>query len=111
MKKVSTKRGLVDAQVECKKAMAVAERKSLIFRFMAGRYILMDLFREENRSCCPTLRKFLSHGAVSLQTAIKIATDMCIVVHELHVKGLLHSDLHSGNILVRYSSHVEIVDF
>ena len=71
----------------------------------------MELLCEANRSCCPTLKKFLAHCTVPLRTAIKIAIDICITVHKLHVKGLLHNDLHTGNILVRNSSHVKIINF
>ena len=71
----------------------------------------MELLSEANASCCPTLKKFLANCTVPLRTAIKIAIDICIAIHELHVKGLLHNDLHSGNILVRNSSHVKIIDF
>lgn len=32
-------------------------------------------------------------------------------VHALHVKSVLHNDLHSGNILVKYNRCVKIIDF
>ena len=70
----------------------------------------MELFCKANGSCCPTLRKFLAHCTVPLRTVIKIVTDTCIAIHDLH-KGLLHNDLHSGNRLVRNSSHVKIINF
>ena len=57
------------------------------------------------------LSNFLTHCTVPLQTAIKIVADICIAIHDLHVKGLLHNDLHSRNILVRNSSHVKIINF
>ena len=41
----------------------------------------------------------------------KIATDICIAIHDLHVRGLLHNDLHSGNILVWNSSYVKMINF
>ena len=113
VKKVSNKCRLVDVQAECKKAMVMVGHESFlfVFGFMTPRYILMELLCEQNGSCCPTLRKFLAHCTVPLRIAIKIAIDMCIAIHELHAKGLLHNDLHSGNILVRNSSHVKIIDF
>ena len=113
VKKVSKKCQLVDVQAECKKAMAMAGHESFlfVFGFMTPRYILMELLCEQNGSRCPTLRKFLAHCTVPLRLAIKIAINMCIAIHELHAKGLLHNDLHSGNILVRNSSHVKIIDF
>ena len=113
VKKVSSKCRLVDVQAECKKAMVMAGHEIFlfVFGFMAPRYILMELLCEANGSCCPTLRKFLAHCTVPLRIAIKIAINMCIAIHELHAKGLLHNDLHSGNILVRNSSHVKIIDF
>ena len=113
VKKVSSKCRLVDALAERKKAMVMADHENFlfVFGFMVPRYILMELLCETNESCCPALRKFLAHCSVPLRTAIKIAIDICIAIHELHVKGLLHNDLHSGNILVRNSSHVKIIDF
>ena len=113
MKKVSSKCRLVDVQAECKKAMVMAGHENFlfVFSFMVSRYILVELFCEANGSCCPTLRKFLAHCTVPLQTAIEIATDICIAIHDLHVKGLLHNDLYSGNILVRNSAHVKLIDF
>ena len=53
----------------------------------------------------------MAHCTIPLRTAIKIGIDICIAIHELHVKGLLHNDLHSGNILVRNSSLIKIIDF
>ena len=82
-----------------------------VFGFIAPRYILMELFCETNGSCCPTLRKLLAHCTLPLRTAIKIATDICIAIHELHFKGLLYNDQHSGNILIRNSSDVKIINF
>ena len=112
-KKVSSKCRLVDVQAECKKTMVMAGHENFlfVFGFIAPRYILMELSCGANGSCCPTLRKFLAHCTVPLWTAIKSATDICIAIHDLHVKGLLHNDLHSGNILVRNSAHVKIIDF
>ena len=113
VKKVSSKCRLVDVHAECKKAMVMAGHENFLFAFgfMSPRYILMELLCKANGSCCPTLRKFLAHCTVPLRTAIKIAIDICIAIHELHVKGLLHNDLHSGNILVRNSSHIKIIIF
>ena len=113
VKKVSSKCQLVDVQAECKTAMVMAGHENVlfVFGFMAPRYILMEILCEANESCCPTLRKLLAHWTVLLRTVIKIATDISIAIYELHVKGLLHNDLHSGNILVRNSSHVKIINF
>ena len=104
---------LVDVQAECKKAMAMAGQENFlfVFGFVAPQYILMEFFCEANGWCCPTLRKVLPHCTVLLRTAIKIATNICIAIHDLHVRGLLHNDLHSGNILVWNASHVKMINF
>ena len=117
VKNVSSECQLADVQAECKKAMVLAGHENFLFAFgfMAPQYYLMKLFCEANGSCCTTLRKFLAHCEVPLRTAIKIATDISIAIHELHVSGLLHNDLHSrkkfSNILVRNSSDLKIIDF
>ena len=113
VKNVSSECQLADVQAECKKAMVLAGHENFLFAFgfMAPQYYLMKLFCEANRSCCTTLRKFLAHCEVPLRTAIKIATDISIAIHELHVSGLLPNDLHSGNILVRNFSDLKIIDF
>ena len=109
VKKVSSKFRLV--QAECKKAMVMAGHEN----FCIWSYVTAIYF---NGTCMrgkwimlSNVKKFLAHCAVPLRTAIKIAIDICIAIHELHVKCLLHNDLHSGNILVRNSSHVKIIDF
>ena len=92
-------------------AMTGHENFPFVFDFMAPWCILMELLCEANGSCCPTLGNFLAHCTAPLRTAVKIAIDICIAIHGLHVKGSLHNDIHSGNILVRNSSHVKIIDF
>ena len=32
-------------------------------------------------------------------------------IHALHVKGVLHNNLHSGNILLKYNQYVKTNDF
>ena len=113
VEKVSNKCRLVDVQAECKKVMVMAGHENFlfVFGFVAPRFFLMELLCNASGSFCPKLGKFFKHCNVPLRTATKIAIDICIAIHELHVKGLLHNDLHFENILLRNFSHVKIIDF
>ena len=41
----------------------------------------------------------------------EISMDLVRALHSLHEHGLLHNDLHSGNILIRHLKHVKFIDF
>ena len=63
----------------------------------------------EQIECSSNLRTILSsENSLKWQ---EVCLDLVCVIHALHVKGVLHNDLHSGNILVKYNRYVKIIDF
>src|SRR5690242_3811063 len=59
-----------------------------------------------------SLRTYLrkNHSKLTLKDRISILRDLCLSLHFIHEKDLMHCDLHSGNILIQ-AGNCYITDF
>ena len=48
---------------------------------------------------------------ISEKKWIEISVKLCAAIHDLHIKGVLHNDLHMRNLLLRNREHLKIIDF
>src|SRR6185369_15480435 len=64
-----------------------------------GNYaIVLNYFGEGN------LRDYLQKSHLTLKDRITIFYHLCMALYQIHLKDLIHCDLHSGNILVEGGS-------
>lgn len=58
-----------------------------------------------------SLRKKIESGPLTLEEALKIATQVAEGLQEAHKKGVVHRDIKSANIMVTERGQVKIMDF
>src|SRR5207237_5101502 len=59
----------------------------------------------------PTLADRLAHGAIPLDQALPIATQIGKALEAAHEQGIIHRDLKPANIKVRSDGTVKVLDF
>ncbi|XP_057315555.1 serine/threonine-protein kinase Nek7-like [Hydractinia symbiolongicarpus] len=103
----------IDAYAECKKGMLMAGDKGFpyVFGFLKPKFILLEFVCDDCGSCSPTLKEFIQRVPAPCSSHLnEIIIGLCSAVHQMHVRGLLHNDLHPGNVLVRNSTTVKLID-
>lgn len=70
-----------------------------------GDYIVMEKVEGE------TVTTFLSHGALDLALAVRLAREVAEGLAAAHGKGLVHRDLKADNVMVTSTGHAKILDF
>src|SRR5580700_1100417 len=68
-------------------------------------YLVMELVEG------PTLSERIRQGAVPLEEALRIATQIAEALEDAHDKGIVHRDLKPGNIILRPDGTVKVLDF
>jgi serine/threonine-protein kinase len=59
----------------------------------------------------PTLDNRIAHGALPLDEALPIATQILEALEAAHAQGFIHRDLKPANIKVRLDGTVKVLDF
>lgn len=78
------------------------------FGLVEPRKLLMEYIGSETTS--PSLRAVLRNGIVFSHWK-GVCMDLVRALKELHNRGILHNDLHPGNILIRELKYVKLIDF
>ena len=81
-----------------------------VFGMIKPDSIIFEYICENNGMPSPTLYDFLAQTSLPQHKLVIIGIDICKAVHHLHIKGLLHNDLHPRNILIRNKLNVKIID-
>jgi eukaryotic-like serine/threonine-protein kinase len=71
----------------------------------AGRALVLELVEG------PTLAERLARGAVPLDEALRISTQIADALEAAHEKGIVHRDLKPANIKLRSDGTVKVLDF
>ena len=58
-----------------------------------------------------TLRTAITRGAMGLDNAIDIASQVASALIAAHAAGVVHRDLKPGNIMIRHDGYVKVIDF
>jgi WD40 repeat protein/predicted Ser/Thr protein kinase len=58
-----------------------------------------------------SLQERIARGPLSFDQAVRILTEICAGLEELHARGLVHRDLKPGNILFNASGQAVLTDF
>ena len=112
IKKIIRSPRLNEICAECKIGMLLSGNKYFpyMFGYMKPDSILMEFIRDDNGKSSPTLSQVLKNS-VALENHLFIAIDLCLAIHEMHKKGVLHNDLHGKNIIIQSVCSVKIIDF
>lgn len=73
--------------------------------FERGPYLVMELLRGQ------TLGERLGRGALRVEEALRIGTDVSRGVAHAHANGVIHRDLTAGNVFLCDDGHVKVLDF
>lgn len=57
------------------------------------------------------LDRWLDEQSPTLETTLRLFTRICDVVHEAHVRGVIHRDLKPGNVMIDKSGEPRVLDF
>ena len=68
-------------------------------------YLVLELVPGE------TLAARLSKGRLTVEEALRIATQVAEALEEAHEKGIIHRDLKPGNIMITEDGKVKVLDF
>ena len=68
-------------------------------------YLVLELVPGE------TLAARLSKGRLTVEEALRIATQIAEALEEAHEKGIIHRDLKPGNIMITEDGKVKVLDF
>lgn len=105
----------LDILAECKIGMLMAGH--INFPFMYGVVkpdtLLIEFVRDECGAQSPTLNDFFERSldSANVKNTLNICIGLCKAIHDLHVNGILHNDLHPRNVLIKNNQCVKIIDF
>ena len=68
-------------------------------------YLVLELVPGE------TLAARLSKGRLSVEEALRIATQIAEALEEAHEKGIIHRDLKPGNVMITEDGKIKVLDF
>ena len=87
--------GIEEAEPSTKGTSSGPEVKALVLELVEG----------------PTLADRLAHGAIPLEDALPVATQIAEALEAAHDAGVIHRDLKPANIKVREDGTVKVLDF
>src|SRR5262249_44164410 len=70
-----------------------------------GLYLVMELLRGH------TLSAELERGAMPIDRAVRIATQLCDALEAAHARDIVHRDLKPGNVVVLDGDAIKVLDF
>ncbi|KAG0146950.1 hypothetical protein CROQUDRAFT_33615, partial [Cronartium quercuum f. sp. fusiforme G11] len=83
---------------------------NFIESFHAGNrsFIVMELVRGQTLTCCNMAKGEINWTSSDARI---IVAEIAIALDYMHTRGISHSDLHSGNILLDAHGHAKLIDF
>ena len=100
---------------ECKMGIVMNGHRNFpfIYGIMKPNMLLFEFVRDDCGSQSPTIKDFFDNKLDKVQTGIiiNICIQLCEAIHDLHIKGILHNDIHPRNVLVKNKQFVKLIDF
>lgn len=110
VKILSSKLSPADIRAEAMVALEMSGHPNFVFLFglIQPNFLIFEFIGScEN---APTIRHVITN-CIPLNFWKDVCLDLVRAIHHLHVKQLLHNDLHTQNVLLRECRYVKIIDF
>lgn len=78
------------------------------FGFIEPNHLLFEFIGDNVTA--PSLRDIISRN-LDLSNSKDVCISLCRALHHLHQSNILHNDIHPGNILLRNTKFVKLIDF